>query len=542
MGISVHFNGSALRTHRNLILADRAMGVALERLSSGTRLRNAGDDPSAMVLANQVRYHISGLTRAAANGEEGVSMLQTADGAMDEISQLLLRVRSLAVSAANEGAQDIHSLGALQDELDTAIGSINRIAGSTRFGSLSLLDGTLGGNRLSEAAAPYLESLGHEAASLPGGILPGSRISVIMPPTPLTLDRDRVQQALTVAGSPADDDTLLSATDQYGALAFPRTLSLTGTGGSYSLGITAATTIADLGAQIEAVRMTYGINAGYDEATGIFTVESAAFGATGLDVQDTTLGGGAGILDSAATSAVNALLVSGTTQTVDITYTDAAGTLRTVTLTQDPASGDGRSFRNLAGGPELAPPYTAYDPGAFQLAFLDTTDGLRGADIVVPTSLDYYAERISAVAIQIGDIAAERITVDIPDLRAAALGRTANLVTQGLGSLQSLVNASALRTGLADEALAVIDAAIDEVNQVRGEIGSIQGNAVEASLSSLRTGLENLAGAESRLRDTDFALEAATLSRQQILYQAATAMLAQANQTPRTILDLLQSR
>ena len=242
MAVSVHFNGAALRTHRNLITADRALSVSLERLSSGTRLRTAGDDPSAMVLANQVRYHISGLTRAAANGEEGVSMLQTADGAMDEISSLLLRARSLAVQAANEGANDLNTLNALQDELNTTIESISRIAGSTRFGSLSLLDGSLGGNQLSTAATPLIDELDHVAASLPGGVLAGSRLSVIMPPLGLTLDRDRVQQTLTVAALPADDDVALSATDQFAALTFPRTMSFTSAAGTYSLNVTATTT------------------------------------------------------------------------------------------------------------------------------------------------------------------------------------------------------------------------------------------------------------------------------------------------------------
>ncbi len=542
MVLSVHFNGTSVRTHRTLVSAERSLGVALERLSSGTRLRTAGDDPSAMVLANQLRYAISGLTRAAANAEEGVSMLQTADGAMDEISALLQRARTLAVQAANEGVTDPASLQAMQTELDTTIASITRIAGSSRFGSLPLLDGSLGGNRLSAAAGEVIDAIAYESSLTAGGVLPGSRISVIMPPLGLTLDRDRAQAALTVAALPADRDVALSATDQYSGLTYPRTLALTGPGGSYALTVTAATTISDLAAQIEAVRTTYGVQAGYDDASGMLTVEATRFGAAGLSVQDTTAGGGAGILDSAATSAANALLVPGTNQTVDITYTDAAGSLRTVTLTQDPAIDGGRSFVNLLGGPELAPPFTAFDPGAFRLTFSDTTAGVRGADILVPFSADYYGERISGVAIQMGDQASQRVTVDIPDLRAGALGRTAGLVTDGLGTLQALVNAGALITGKAAEAIRVIDASIAEVSDVRGRIGAVQSNAVEAGLSSLRVGLENLATAQSQLRDTDFAAEAAVLARQQILVQAATAMLAQANQTPRTIVDLLQSR
>ncbi len=540
MSLSVNFNSTSVRTHRNLVTADRALGVSLDRLSSGLRIQRASDDPSSLVLANQLRYHISGLDRAAANAEEGVTMLQTADGAMDEINGLLNRMRALALSAANESTQDGFSLQALQDEMDSAVASVTRIAGSTRFGSLSLLDGTLGGNQLSPEGRDYLQDVDYESSLTPGGILPGSRLSVILDPAGLTVTRDRVGMALTIGGLPADRDAPLLSTDQYSALPLPRTLAISGPGGSYSIPIDTTTTISDLVAQVDAVRTTYGVQAGYDADSGMLTVESQRFGASGLTVEDITGLGGPGILDDDDTVPGNTLVVPAANQTVDLTYTDVGGTLRTLTLTQDPTQDGGRTFTNLLGGPESAPPYTAFAPGAFRVTLKDDTGGERGVDIAVPWSTEYYANRVSSVAIQSGDLASDRIPVDIPDMRAAALGRTANLTGVGLSSLESLANAKVLITGQASDALRVIDAAITEVTSVRGRVGAIQSNAIEATLSTLRTGLENLASAESQLRDTDFAQESAEFARNQVIYQAATAMLAQANQIPQRIVDLLR--
>jgi flagellin-like hook-associated protein FlgL len=349
-----------------------------------------------------------------------------------------------------------------------------------------------------------------------------------------------VAATLTVGGLPADRDALLVGTDQYSGLSYPRTLAITGPGGSYSIAIDTTTTISDLVAQVDAVRTTYGVQAGYDAVAGVLTVESERFGASGLSVEDTSGLGGAGILDDDDVTPGNGLLVPGANQTVDLTYTDLGGTLRTLTLTQDPAQDGGRTFTNLLGGPESAPPYTAFAPGAFRVTIADTTGGERGVDIAVPWSTEYYANRVSSVAIQSGDLASDRIPVDIPDMRAAALGRSANLTGLGLSSVESLANSKVLVTGRASEALRVIDAAITEVTTVRGRVGAIQSNAIEATLSTLRTGLENLASAESQLRDTDFAQESAEFARNQVIYQAATSMLAQANQIPQRIVELLR--
>ena len=211
-----------------------------------------------------------------------------------------------------------------------------------------------------------------------------------------------------------------------------------------------------------------------------------------------------------------------------------------LTLDQQVTSGNGLAFTNLAGGPEAAAPFTAFGPGAFSVTFKDLSNKVVGASSVIPYSVSYSATRDSSTQIHTGALANQQVAIDIPDMRASALGYSAGLVTTGLATLQSLTNGKALSTGRAQDALKVIDAAINEVAATRGHLGAIQSNSIETTLDSLRLAIENLTGSESQLRDTDFALESANFSKQNILQQAATAMLAQANQVPQTVLKLLQ--
>jgi flagellin len=235
----------------------------------------------------------------------------------------------------------------------------------------------------------------------------------------------------------------------------------------------------------------------------------------------------------------NSFATAATNQTVQLDYIDAGGTARTLTLTQDPDSAGGLTFTNVLGGPEGVAPFTAFDPGAFSVTFLDTSGGTSGTTMTLSAG-SYGALRQSTTFIQTGSLANQTTLIDIPDMRAGALGRTANLAVNGYASLQDLLTSSALTTGNTDSAFAVIDAAIAEVNAARGNAGAIQANALESSLNSLRVSFENLTSSESQLRDTDFAAESAAYARHNIIYQAATAMLAQANQIPRSILDMLQ--
>jgi flagellin len=350
---------------------------------------------------------------------------------------------------------------------------------------------------------------------------------------------------LTGAASPLPATTVVQGLDQNGTTldAVDGTaFTVSGPLGSRALTIPAGATINDVMAQVNSFTAQTGARASYDPATGTMVVESTTFGAGTLGITSADMTSGAstvGLFDSDTTAGTNAFSIPATNQTMQLAYTDAGGTPRTLTLTQDPASAGGLTFTNLAGGPEAVAPFTAFAPGAFSVTLQDTSGGAVGSSMTVAAG-SYTAVRQSTTFIQTGGLADQTTVLDLPDMRAAALGHSAGLAGSGFASLVELTSQSALTTGNTTSALAVIDAAIREVTVARGAAGAIQANALESTLDSLRVSFENLTSAESQLRDTDFAAESAAYARHNIVYQAATAMLAQANQVPQTILQMLR--
>jgi len=145
MGLRINTNVAALIGQRNIARTDRALSTALERLSSGLRINRAADDPAGLAIAERQRAQISGLNQAIENAERGVSLVQTAEAALDEVNNLLVHIRELAVDAANTAVHDADSLAAMQAEVTDALATLNRIASDTAFGTKALLDGTATG-------------------------------------------------------------------------------------------------------------------------------------------------------------------------------------------------------------------------------------------------------------------------------------------------------------------------------------------------------------------------------------------------------------
>ena len=142
MGVRINNNIEAMVAHRNLLKNDRAMSKSLERLASGQKVNRAADDPAALVISEHMRAEISGMQQAIRNNEVAISLVQTAEGSMNEISSLLISIRQRAISAANVGASDDAMTMANQSEIENALFSLDRIVSSTQFGQYKLLDGT----------------------------------------------------------------------------------------------------------------------------------------------------------------------------------------------------------------------------------------------------------------------------------------------------------------------------------------------------------------------------------------------------------------
>ena len=522
MAIRLNYNPMSVLTHANLARTDRLMSGVLDRMSSGERIRRTSDDPAAMVVANAVRYYRTGVERAQSNAEEAVTMMQTAEGGMDQITQALQRIRSLAITGLSTATMDPGQLAALQGDLESGIRSITTMATSTTFGGNSLLDGSLRDITLSDAAKDHYQALRPDYTKLPANMRDAAAISIAPVSGPMAKP-GKVQNF--VPGTPGT----------AAATATTGTLVLTGPKGSTTLNIAAGTSLNSLVATINASSSLTGVVAAYDPATGDLSVEGTSFGASTFSAASAGLGG---LLNGAVIPAVN--------RTVDVTYVDGAGTTRTVTLTQDPTSAGGLSFANLAGGPEAVAPFSAFAPGAFTLTVRDTSTGVVGS-LINPAGISHEASRTGTTGFQIGALSSQRVTVEIPDLRSGALGQSAGLASTGFASLDDLLArtgppayAGSLVAGDADKTLLLIDAALDEVNRARGAAGALQGNTVERVMDSLNVSAINLRDFEGILRDVDMAKESAEYARVQVMIQAATAMLAQANQVPQTVLQLLK--
>ena len=543
--VSINFNRSSALLHTIAATTERRQTRSMEQLASGERLQQASYDPAAMVLADQMRFQLRGMNRAVDNISEGVAMVQTAEAALGEVNNLLTRLRNLALNAANEGTNDSLQFNALQTEFDEAIDSISRIGEQTRFGSLPLLQGALNGNRLDSISTPYFDAVDLASAQMPGGVMKGSTLTMTLA-APLTTDRSRVSAVMTTAPASGVPTlaTSLQGLYQNGTqlTAVNGVVTLAGERGTTPLTVTPTTTIGDFLAMVNAVTPATGITAHFDDVTGALDLQSSLYGASSLVIDTPAFGVGIGLLDSApANNTTNALLTTGTDQTFDFSFSDGQGIVRTTTLTQDHATGDGLTFSNQAGGPEVSAPFSGWEPGAIRVTLTEAGD-----PTVVPTTFTvpvgtFTATRESTTAIQVGPRSTERTTIDIPDSRASGLGHTANLAGSGYPSLQSLKNRQVLLNSNYDTALKVIDAAINEVTTIRGELGATQSNGLESGQESMRVAFENLTSAESLLRDTDYAKEMAEFTRLDIVAQATVAMLGQANQIPQRVLELLRN-
>jgi flagellin len=355
MSLNVNFNPAATRTHLNLRATDRMLSQSLERLSTGLRINSAQDDPAGLVIANAIRATVTGLATASENAETGITMMQTAEGSMDQISGLLLKVRELVLGAANDGANDTAQYTAYQTELNEAVNSITRIAEQTSFGSRRLLQGTLSGLTLDQSAKDNLAQASWDARRLPGGIQEGSAVT-IAPPDRVGGSGITDGVAVTFAGSPPGTTPIQGLTQGATVLdAVAGTgITLLGPVGNGTYALDATTSIDDLVAAINADTQTTGAYATY--AAGVLQVANVqpASGALSVVSQEMTSGAlGVGLLDPALASAANpARLTSDNLvhQRISVQLRSAGGAVPTASSTLNGLSQEGGAALAIGAG------------------------------------------------------------------------------------------------------------------------------------------------------------------------------------------------
>ncbi len=458
----INTNIASLTAQRNLGASGSDLATSLQRLSSGLRINSAKDDAAGLAISERFSSQIKGLMQAARNANDGISLAQTAEGSLKEISNNLQRVRELAVQAAN-GTNSASDRAALQLEVSELVAEMDRVAAQTDFNDIKLLDGTFS-NAQFQVGANAGETISISSISSARTTDLGASYSATINGGAVTADLaagDLLVNGVDV-GTVAGDAKLIAA----------KINSLSGTNVTASANATSVT-----GTSMTAATLTGTIT--------INGVSTASFSTVGTTTTDRTT----------TVNAINAISAA-----TGVTATNGGSDANGVTL----SAADGRnvvvSFSTL----------TAAATGV--------TAGTTRSSVTLDSAGS------SGIALSGAAEADAGFTND--QTQAAALTGTA------------ISNIDISSVSGANTAITSVDAALSAINSSRAQLGAVQ-NRFESVVTSLQDRSENLSAARSRIRDADFAAETANLTRTQILQQAGTAMLAQANALPQSVLSLL---
>jgi len=492
MALVINTNVMSLNAQRNLTTSGNQLATSLQRLSSGLRINSAKDDAAGLAISDRMTTQISGLNQAARNANDGISLAQTTEGALQEVTNNLQRIRELAVQSANATNSD-SDRAALNQEVQQRLQEIDRIASQTSFNGRKVLDGTFGSATF-QVGANVGETIGIALGT--GTSMKSSAIGEIH-----STAGNVALSSLVVAGTPGTPGTPAApgtlSTGSLTAALGGGGIVIDGTTNALSVGGTnvAAATYTD-GATLAAAIATAagaGVTAAFDAGTGEITVTNT----TGSAVAIT----GAGT--AAAVFGANASVAAQTAAVPAVPATEDALTVGAFTITV------GGSMVDMAG---------TYDSVQ---SFVDAVNARSGVYASVDAS--GYLNLASSGEFAVGGAG------------LTALGVTAGTTTAA-GNLSGINVSSAASS---NDTMLRVDSALTSVSNLRSTLGAIQ-NRFQSVINSLQAVSENLSASRSRILDTDFASETASLTRAQILQQAGTAMVAQANSAPQNVLSLLR--
>ncbi|NUU74813.1 flagellin N-terminal helical domain-containing protein [Paenibacillus xylanilyticus] len=560
----INHNIPALNTHRQLSINTSNTNKNIEKLSSGLRINRAGDDAAGLAISEKMRGQIRGLDQASRNAQDGISLIQTAEGALNETHSILQRMRELSNQSAN-GTNTDSDRQALQDEMNQLTSEINRIGNTTEFNTQKLLNGGIGSGdnqKLTEATQAKITATaaitaGDIAFTAGSTIVVDNRtfdlssVTVDVSSTANAVDTAKALKtaldATTSGGVKLSDlvDIKVGATGtlEYAAKSSGSTSELKFTGANAKFGLAAA----QVGTTVKG-----------DPAT----VERAGLqGATALTAAAVSIASGSTIkFTIGSESEVTVNLNTGTTaKTYDTTNTDAnvakaamESLVKDLNASLQAAGLDSKVTASLSKDNELQ--FLSETGKDIQLGAGTTALGLGIASTAAIGNVEQVvgagAQGVGfSTKFQIGANTGQSMSLQINDVRAAALGITGNAGQAGFTKDNNVTNGSndikaeaALNISTredASKAIAVLDKATSLVSSERAKLGAVQ-NRLEHTINNLGTASENLTAAESRIRDVDMAKEMMSQTKNNILAQAAQAMLAQANQQPQGVLQLLR--
>lgn len=498
MALSINTNVASLNAQRNLSKSQETLNTSLQRLSTGLRINSAKDDAAGLAISTRFTTQINGLNQAVRNANDGISLAQTGEAALDEMTNNLQRIRELSVQSANATNSD-SDRAALDAEVQQRLAEIDRIGSQTSFNGRKILDGSFG------------------SATFQVGSNVGETIS-------LDLSASTRLNSLGATASDASDDlsAVMTATPAVDAAA--------------------ANVVFDASSLLVNLSTTDQVDLSFDDGTGaqVITLDSDYSAATVQDIAD-DINGDAGFSATGMVASVdgnNITVTHGTPGAGDVAFVydsaadGGASTTGPGALASTPTTGVAAAAEIPAVGITVASDFSIAIGDAEAVAVADgtytTTEDLVAA---INTALGS-----NGLAEDNGDgtfsiYASETITF--------SGGLESSLGLANTTATGSLSDVSVTTVAASNDMIRRIDSALTAISDRRSDFGAIQ-NRFESTITNLQTISENLSASRGRILDADFAAETANLTKAQILQQAGTAILAQANALPQAALSLLQ--
>lgn len=480
--MKINHNISALKSNIKLQRTNEAMEKSVERLSSGYRINRAADDAAGMAISQKMKTQIRGLDQASRNASDGISVIQTAEGALNEVESMLQRMRELSVQAVNE-TNTAEDREAIQLEIDNLSAEIDRISEDTEFNTKKLLNGDSDRKTYSRS----------------------TKVSIVSASDAVTAKGYKI----TVTG--VGQKEKITAPNEISDSVAPVSGKITING--ETIEIEKGSSIAEVYAQLRDLGSTVNVDIYTTDGAGDpSTVEQGAY----LNFESKEAGSARKVEVYCENDALADFLGIDTILKAD---DDNAGKDAEVTLLTD--EDDASAFSMTATVAADGNKVTISDKNGFEMTVMIDNNAL---DEENPLEVDLTVLDAGPMVLQVGANEEQTVSISIPKVDAESLG---------------IANVNVGNTNDAGQAISLFDKAINTVSSVRAKLGAYE-NRLEHAISNLDTSNENMTEALSRIEDLDMAEEMSNYTQLNVLSQAGTSMLAQANQMPQNILSLLQ--
>jgi flagellin len=478
----INTNVTSLISVNNLNKNNNALQVSLQRLSTGYRINTGKDDPSGLIASQSLAAEQQATTTAISNAQRADNVIGTAEGSLGEVSNLLVSLQGLVGDAANSAGLSQDEKDADQLQVDSILSTINRISNSTSFEGVKLLNGNFDYSTSGLATASAFTSVSINSAKTNGATLAVS-VSVVA----------SAQMAqLSFAGS---------TTGLNGSAA----LSLAGNTGTVQLSFASSTKSSAIVASVNQFEDSTGVHAklSTDNKSVLFT--SSGYGSSQF-----------------ITVTSNNSTALSTKDSKGVATTSSSGRNATVTVNGTSVQSDGLKLKVVNANIEADLTLNS----AINTAGKSKTFGVSGEGATF--SLGAQVSTANAASIGIGNV------------NTGAIGK----VVDSKGNIRTLADLGSGKTASINDgdtsmAQQIVNQAIKDISGLRGRLGAFQKNVLGSTINSLNVALENVSSSQSAIQDTDFASETSSLTRNQILVQAATSVLSTANQSPQSVLKLL---